>query len=145
MLKIIKLLFLVAFTSASYMSFANDELDKSSEEALQKTKEVLLDASKRKEAMKDNNKAQEGDKHLESFTGSAQNKEAMYRMSADIMENIVKSTNGDAAAMQKMMEDAQKDPEAFYKAVLTDAQKAQVRGLANEIEKSKSPANSPQQ
>jgi hypothetical protein len=115
------------------------QLDGPSKEALEKTQEVLLNAEKRSEAQKNDPKAQSMDKSIESLAGDYQKKEKIYDISAKVFSDLAQKTNGDAKEMERIIEEAQKDPEAFYNKMFPEAQKQELRGLANEIEKTKAP------
>src|SRR3954471_101737 len=109
-----------------------EELDPASKEGLSKTQEVLRDPKKRQEAIKGDKKAEEADARVQRLSGSPENTQKMYEISADIMENITKQSGGDPQKMQKLLEEAQKDPEAFYKS-LTPEQRGQIQKLSGEI------------
>ncbi len=106
------------------LNVSAEELDKASQEALEKTVEVLKDPKKQKD-----------NKKLDSLGLSAAQKKEVYGLSAEIFEQIVKETGGDATKMKKILEDAMKDPESFAKR-WTPEQKAKLKGLSSEVEKS---------
>ncbi|MDZ4661033.1 MAG: hypothetical protein SGJ18_05380 [Pseudomonadota bacterium] len=112
-----------------------EELDKPTQQGLEQTVDLLNDSEKL-EAVKNNDpKAKNLDKNLDSLGFNAQQKKEVYGLSAQIFEQIVKETKGDPVKMQKLLEDAMKDPEAFAKK-WTPEQKAKLKGLSAEVEKS---------
>jgi len=114
------------------------------EKALQQTQEVLEDHQKRQEAMHSSEGAKKADEGLNSIARDQADKDAIYRISSQVMKTITEQSKGDEIEMQKIMLEAQKDPKAFYEKFMTDEQKNQVRGLSSEIEKSKIPQPVPQ-
>jgi len=114
------------------MSFA---LDPASQEALDNTKEAMTNTQQRDAIIKESPTLKTMDSKVETLTGNAQNKEQIYSISSKVFENITNKSNGDPEAMKIMLENAQKNPEAFFKEHFTEDMQKAVRDLANDIEK----------
>jgi hypothetical protein len=112
------------------------DLDKSSEEALAKTMEVLRSPTERGVEIKGSKRAQDADLQVKAVGGNAQNTEKIYELAAQVMENLVKEGAGDPDKMMQILDQAQKDPSAFANR-FTPAQKKLLKELAADIEKSK--------
>ena len=76
------------FIIFSFLSAANAQLDAASQEALEKTNELLLDSNKRQEAIKGDKKAQQADSYAESIGGA--HKEEIYGLTSKIFEKLMK-------------------------------------------------------
>jgi hypothetical protein len=114
------------------------ELDGPSIEALTKTQNILRDPQKREDAMDENPKYREGEKTTNQLVGgNSKQKQKIYEISAQVLEEIATRSNGDVPAMQDIITRAQQNPEKFMQEFFNEEQKAQVRELANEIEKEK--------
>ena len=120
------------------------QLDEINDKALKDTQEVLLDSSKRQEAIHKDEGAKKADDGLNAVARDQADKDAIYNISSQVMKSITEQAKGDDVEMQKIMMEAQKDPKAFYEKFMSAEQKNQVRGLASEIEKSKAPQAAPQ-
>jgi hypothetical protein len=139
--KIFVLLILTALTSPS-----SAEMDAASQEALTKTQKVLTDPVKREEAFTENPKMREGERAANQLVGgNSHQKEKIYAITAQVLETLAQKSNGDLAAMQEIITRAQQNPEKFMQEYFSEEQKAQVRQLANEIEKDKKIAPPKQQ
>lgn len=112
-------------------SSAHAELDKESLEALEKTQQLLRDAGQRKSAIEQSPDAQRNHDSLEKLVGS-QNAGAAYDISADILDKLVKESNGDVVVMQQKLQEAQKNPEAFAKKYLSPEHLARINSMANQ-------------
>ncbi len=134
-------LFFILFFAAS----AKAQMDASSQEALDQTADVLRDSSKRDKAFAENPKYKEGEKGAALLVrGNEAQKQQLYEMAAEVMKKLAEQTNGDPVKMQEIAAKAQKNPEKFMNEYFSDAQKKQVRDLANQIEKDRQPkAQSP--
>jgi len=111
------------------------DLDQHEQQGLQDTKKMLTSPQLRKEAIKNDKAAQEVDAKVEALAGSSKNKEEIYDIASQVMETITLEAKGDPEKMQKMLLEAQANPQAFYNKYFTEAQKAQVRKVATDIEK----------
>lgn len=111
------------------------QLGEHEQKGLKDTQDFLKNKKERQQFIDKDAKAKDVDNKVDALAGSPQNKEEIYSISADIIEKLVMETKGDAAAMQKILEQAQKDPQAFYQKYFDEKSKARVRGLATDIEK----------
>lgn len=126
------------FVTLALFGFASHgvagELDDASQEALQKTTQVLTNKSERESLKKDNAALQKVDRDVESLTGDGKNKEAMYEAAAKILGDMARESGGDADKMKAIIDEAQANPAAFYQKLSGD-QKSMIRGIAEDIEK----------
>jgi hypothetical protein len=111
-----------------------EELDSASLEALTRTQALLQDKGQRGEALKNNQQGQALDAQLSSLVGTGADKEAIYAIAAEVFAQLVQETGGDAAKMNQILEEAQRNPEEFAKR-LNAAQRAQVSDIAARAEK----------
>jgi hypothetical protein len=104
-------------------------------DAIKQTQGVLTNKKDRQKAIQElPESAKKVDQNVDIIVGGDENqKEEMYQISADIFKNFEGKS---AEEMQKILEQAQKDPEAFYKSLSPEQQK-KIKGLANKIESKK--------
>ena len=100
------------------------------------TQEVLTTPAEREKALKKFPKAQQADSAVNNLSSNPKTKEMVYQMSAEILQTIAVKAEGDPKEMQKMMDEAQSNPEAFYNS-LDPLTQARIRGVANDIQKEK--------
>lgn len=124
---------LAALVASPSVSFAQD-MDASSEMALQQTQQLLENPNVRNEAIRKSDSAQAADAKLREVAGSEANTQEMYMLASQIFANMAKDSGGDPAKMQEMVQRAMSNPEAFANS-LTPEQRAQLKDLA-----AKSPA-----
>jgi Skp family chaperone for outer membrane proteins len=111
------------------------QLDPHEQQGLKDTQEFLKNSKERQEWVdKKGGKAKEVDNKVEALAGSKENKEEIYGIAAQVMEKIANETKGDPEAMQKLLLEAQTNPQAFYNKYFDDKAKARVRGVATDIE-----------
>ena len=111
------------------------QLDSHQQQGLKDTKEFLKNSEERQKFVDKNLKAKDVDNKVDALAGSKENKEEIYGIAAEVMEKIAIETNGDPQAMQKLLQEAQGNPRAFYEKYFDDKSKARVRGVAADIEK----------
>ncbi len=116
---------------------AQAELDQSSQEALQLTKEVMKNKEYRQEAIEKDKQYKAVDAELDKLTDNEAHKEKMYDLSAEILQKIVEKAKGDPEVMKKILKEAQDNPEQFMRDYVSTHHQKKVRNLANEIEKEK--------
>ena len=116
-------------------SVAVAQLGPHEQQGLKDTKELLKNPNERQKYVEKDPKAKDVDKKVDALAGSKENKEEIYGIAADIMEKIAVETKGDPAAMQKLLLEAQTNPQAFYEKYFDDKSKARVRGVAADIDK----------
>ncbi|MBI2607108.1 MAG: hypothetical protein HYW49_13620 [Deltaproteobacteria bacterium] len=107
-------------------------LDPASQEALLKTQQLMRDAKLRQSAVGSDPKAKDMDSKVRDFAGSDENTQEIYSLGADVMENLVKESGGDPEKMQKLLDEAKKNPSAFA-ARFSPAQKAKLNAVAEKI------------
>lgn len=118
---------------------AHAQLDQHQRKGLDDTKNLLKDQRQRDEFIKSDKKAQEVDAKVDALAGSSKNKEEIYGISAEVMEKLTVETNGDPEKMQMILNEAMKNPEAFYNKYFDEKSKARVRGVATDIQKNGNP------
>lgn len=129
--KYLTLLSILWVGSLSYVavSFSDDD-ETTVQQALQQTQQVLRDARLRQEAVQKDPKARQADENARKVAGSEQNLNAMYDLSADVMETVNKESGGDPVKMQKLLDEASKNPEAFVHR-FTPEQKEKLKAIAD--------------
>lgn len=125
-------LFSVLMFSISAVAQNAQGLSNEQQDALRKTQELLRDKNQRQRALEVDPKAKAQDASIDKSFGGDQNKQRAYEISADVFGSMVQETGGDDAKIQKMLQDAQANPEAFYNN-MTPEQRQQIRELANQI------------
>ena len=126
---------LAALSVLFLSAVAPAQTDPATSEALEKTTALLRDPAQRDKAIAESPDAQKNHGDLKKFAGSEENVNGTYGISANILEKMVKDSNGDASEMQKMIEQAQRNPTSFYEG-LTPEQKRNIDALAKQIESS---------
>jgi hypothetical protein len=116
-----------------------DNLDAHQQKGLQDTQNLLKSKAERDAYIKKHKNAQEADDKAGAIAGSGEGKEEIYDMSSQIFEKITQESNGDPAKMQKLLDDAQKNPEAFYNKYFTAEQKARLKKVADKSAAKKAP------
>ncbi|MCH2534949.1 MAG: hypothetical protein MK008_10950 [Bdellovibrionales bacterium] len=120
----------------STLSFA--ELDSSSTKALEKTKTLLQNQEARQKAAQQTPEAQKAYNKAKSLMGSQQGTDALFGLSSEVFEHIVKSTNGDSKKMNELLQKAATDPEAFANS-LPPHLKQKIKAVSKKVPKSNSP------
>lgn len=90
-----------------------EELDAASAEALKKTQELLKNPALRQQAIKADPNARSADAQAHALDASGVTGDAIYGLSSEIFEDLVKQANGDPIKMQEILLQAQKDPKGF--------------------------------
>jgi hypothetical protein len=118
------------------------EMEPASEIALLQTQELLRDPKARHEAVKKDAKACDVDAGVRKIAGSQEAAEAIYDLSADVMETVTREAGGDSEKMRGLLIEALKNPEAFVEK-FTPEQKAKLKAIAARVpdpsEKKKAP------
>ncbi len=110
-------------------------LDANDEQALAETQRLLGDQKALEAFAKENPDAKKALDQAALTTGGDKKKQSeMNAISADVFKDMVKSSNGDSAAMQEKLQQALKDPNAFLQQLSPEQQK-RIRELASELEK----------
>jgi hypothetical protein len=125
------------------MAQHSSTLDSPSETALMHTQHLLNDPAQRSAALKDTSGAQMADQQVQGLSGGSKDTaDAIYGLSSSIFANLAKNASGDSSAMQKSLEQAQKDPEGFMNS-LTPAQKKNLEAIAQQIQNQRGPSSQP--
>lgn len=114
------------------------ELDAASAEALLKTQTLLKNPGERQKAVEETPQAKWVNQQVESLAGSPENTQAIFELSADILQTLVEKTHGDPNQMKALLDRAKNDPKGFAE-LLTEKQKKQLRRVSDRI-----PASKPQ-
>jgi hypothetical protein len=107
---------LITFLLTLSLHHAQAQVDAASKKAQQQTQDLLKNRDEREKTSKSDPKAQKAIQDVKNLTGGDQKSEDdIYSLAADLMPVLVEKSNGDPNKMMKILEDAQKDPEAFAK------------------------------
>ncbi len=106
------------------------------QDALVQTKTLLRSRAKRNAYINENKEARQADTAAKMISDNPRHTDEIYDISADIMDQIVKETDGDVMKMQELLIKAAANPRAFHHR-LSPKHKARIRSLASEIEKDK--------
>lgn len=120
----------------SFLGFA--DLDSSSQEALEQTKALLKNREAREKAANENQQSQQAHDRAKKLMGSTSGTDAIYGLSAEVLEHIVKTTDGDSNKMQKLLQQAASNPEAFANSLPPHLQQ-KIKDVSKKVPKSNSP------
>ena len=87
--------------------------ESNTKDALEQTQQLLIDPANRDEVIRGNADAKNTDKALNDLVGNRVEQQRVYELAADILGSIVTKSEGDPQKMDKLLEDAKKNPEAF--------------------------------
>lgn len=111
--------------------------------ALQQTQNLLRNSETRKGAI-NNEPAKSADKAAEiTALGDPAAKSEVYNIAADLMPWLVEQSQGDPAKMLQLIQEAQKNPQAFLQK-MPSAERQKIKNLSGFIERKKEnrqPAN----
>jgi hypothetical protein len=122
---------ILTLITLTFLSSAHADLDSASQEALEKTNELLLNPSKRKEAIKDDQNAIKADTYTESIGG--EQKEEIYKLTSKVFEKLIKKYNGDATKIQEILTKAMTNPESFANSEFSPEDLKILRELAHKV------------
>jgi hypothetical protein len=124
------------FFVASILCFAitipaqAEELDAASAEALKLTRDLIGNPSALNQAIAKDPRAQKVRDQVKAHTGNDPAKEAAtYKLAMEAFAKIVREEGGDMDRIQSRLDGYLKDPNSFG-AMLSESEKAQIRGLA---------------
>lgn len=109
------------------------DTDAASAGALLQTQQLLQNSDQRDKAVSENPMAQTVDGQVKALAGNPQVTDEIYKLSGQILEDLVKETGGDPVKMMQIMSQAQSDPKALS-GHLNDKDKAALRDIASQIE-----------
>lgn len=107
-------------------------LDAATTEALQKTQQSLTNPAERAKAIQISPQAREQDSKVRSMLGN--HADGAYKISAGVIEKIVREAGGDTAKMQAIMNQLMSNPQMLEQ-YLTPAERDSIRKMASDIEK----------
>jgi hypothetical protein len=110
--------------------------DAASQEAMAKTLELLRNPALRAGAVSQTPEGRSADQQLDALSGSPEISQEIYELSAEIFQDLVRSSDGDSLAMLAELEKAKSDPKAFA-ARLSPATREKLRSIAGKIDKKK--------
>lgn len=108
-------------------------LDSASQEALQKTNDLLKDKKQREEFIKTDSQAQKANQYANEVAGSPENTQKVYDLSAQIFERLVKKYNGDVDKIKTVIEKAQKDPKGFAESEFNEGDLKALKELSRQL------------
>ena len=95
-------------------------LDGASAEALAATLRMLADPAARAQAIGATPGAADADRQVQSLAGSPELVQEMHAVAAAALEDLVRSTGGDAARMKEALERAKADPTTLARTLSPD-------------------------
>lgn len=111
----------------------NQQTDQATQNALEQTQQMLNNPAFRDKAVKENSETRKAHDSVNKLTGGNQNlNNQVYGLSSNIFGDLVRQAGGDEAKLLQLMQEAQKNPDAFANK-LTPAQREEIRKLASEI------------
>ncbi len=113
------------------------------EDALVQAQKLLQDASQRVEVLQKDTQARAVDRQVDAVVGAdPAKKEKLYQISSQALGDLERQKGGDPEAMAKALEQAQKDPEGFFK-TLSPENQAAIRAMARDLEARKKGTEQP--
>lgn len=132
---------LVASQASAQVAGADRSADATAT-ALQQTQSLLANPQAVAEYEKTHPDAAKANANVQTLTGgNTQDTASLYKLAADIFENVVKESNGDPAAMSASLAQAMKNPQGFADK-LTSQQQTELKSLTQKIE-SRAPTSAP--
>jgi hypothetical protein len=120
-------------------------LDAASTDALAKTQQMLQDPEMRNKVVGDSASAQTVDSQVKSLAGNPQATDEIYKISGQVLEDLVKETGGDPVKMMQIMNQAQSDPKGFLSHI-SQQNKDAIHSVATQIDSApttRQPATAP--
>ena len=121
---------LIALAAAG--AVAAQPLDAISQDALNKTLQILLDPNARGGELANNAQGTAMDQQVRALAGSDALTQEFYAVAAQVLTELVQVTGGDAQKMLQAVERAKTDPAAFA-AMLSPATQQRLRDLSVRI------------
>jgi len=123
---------LVVLVLTALPSFAED-LTAEAMKALEDTQAVLRNPTLR--ALQPEAQSPDGARlmqQIQALGGSAQDNEALFQIAAEVMGDITREAHGDPDQMQRILEDAKKNPQGFARR-LSPKEQQEIRDLAGKL------------
>ena len=111
---------------------AAQALDPSSQDALNKTLQILLDPGARSAEISKNSAGTAVDQQVRALAGSDALTQEFYAVAGQVLTDLAKNTGGDAQKMLQAVERAKTDPAGFA-AMLSPATQQRLRDLSVKI------------
>ena len=121
---------LLAFATAGEVTA--QPLDPTSQDALNKSLQILLDPSARSAGLARNPQGTAIDQQVRALAGSDALAEEFYAVAGQILTELVQNTGGDAQKMLQVVERAKTDPAGFA-AMLSPATLQRLRDLSVKV------------
>ncbi len=100
---------------------------------LEQTQDVIKDRNKRSQELQSNPRAMTNDKQIQELTGGNEAlHDDIYNAASDILAPLSKRAKDDPVAMEKILLDAQQNPEGFFNS-LSEEEKKKIRDIAGQI------------
>ncbi len=129
------IVFSIALLLTNFL-YAQSILDENNSAAITQTQQILINATQREAAL-DTEKARTVDQNVTITSMGNQNlKNDIYGVSSELMPWLSDIGKGDAGSMQKLLQEAQSNPQAienFYNR-MPAAQKEKVKAISKQIE-----------
>lgn len=130
------LIFLITTISTYFIvlnfSRLHAQTDASSQNAMRQTQELLKNKEEREKVAIDP-KGKKVIQDIKTLTGGdKKSEEEIYGLAADLMPLLMEEAKGDPNKMMEILQEAQKDPEAFAKR-WTPEQRKKLKGLADKL------------
>ena len=126
-----KFIIILSFLSSILtVAHAEDDKNKSFDDSLNKTQDLLRSKEQRSGALKETDAAKKVDERVKQLAPDAKTEQEYYELAADIMNNYRDAK--DEEAMKKSIDDGGRDPSAFLNG-LTPEQKAKVKALSEKL------------
>lgn len=119
-------------TSALPLAAHAEDID----QAISEASADLTDKARRQKILNKDANANKADAYAAGVTGGGAHQEELYAISAEILPEIAKMAENDPAKMAALLQEAQKNPEAFYKKLPAEKRK-RIQELSKKIEGAK--------
>jgi hypothetical protein len=115
---------------------AAQKLDPASQEALDKTLQILLDPQARSGELAKSSQGSAMDQQVRALTGSDALTQELYQVAGEVLKELAQSTGGDPQKMLLAVDRARTDPAGFA-AMLSPATLQRLRDLSVKISDTK--------
>lgn len=104
------------------------------DKALKETQALLNDRNQLNQVFKEDTKARDADQFaLKAVGGDTQDRDQLYQISSQILEQLTKESNQDPQKMQEQLLKATQNPEQFYKKLNPETQN-KIKEVAGRVE-----------
>jgi hypothetical protein len=110
-----------------------EDLDGASQDALNKTQNLLNDRQQREAAVKKDRKSTAADQYVKQLTdGNDKTNNEIYELAAQVFQTVVKDANGDPKKMQEALDRFKRNPQEFA-SEFTPEQRAKLHEIAEKL------------